>query len=548
MTTQSTGPRTNDPAGRLYSAAAEYLLCTWETEYTSGGGIAAVVKQQRRHADHLLIIAPWHGAMSAAQNSPLPKNTQDTGIALSAGPYTVHVVITNDGCPVPIVFLKIDGCFTGTTPYDSPDLDTDTLVFGLAVDAFVQHSGTRPGGTKLRVVWGQDWETVPALLLCKQRGLKIALTLHNAYDDNSLKTAAAGFGAPYNIFGGQKALRTGLDIADIVTVVNRGFLWGLKHEPFHTAVFAPQLNGFMDRAVPVDNASFTPLGSDERHVLNAFSPGDNRGAGEFREIRERRRAALTKALEKPEIAEYGGFKGFVLRDKLLIGVYGRPVSQKLHSAIADAITELFRDNPAYISQLAVVFLVLPPESPAGAARIAAIENFRKEFPQSVACYAGTCPVFGEIRAAADFTVMPSLWEPHGEAFYSLTLPIVRAVDGLAAQVCDPEAEIGPALEMWNRWHDTFSHPTGFTFREDLGGLDKNKILEDFQQLLDGGTILADNAVYARIARALAKTIKRAVDTVEDRERWARMVRAALERQERCFAWDTHWEIMKRLFI
>ena len=104
MTTKSIGPQT--AAGRLYSAAAdaEYLLCTWETEYTSGGGIAAVVKQQRRHADHLLIIAPWHGAMAAAHSSPLLKNTEDTGIALSAGSYIIHVFITNDGCPVPIIF------------------------------------------------------------------------------------------------------------------------------------------------------------------------------------------------------------------------------------------------------------------------------------------------------------------------------------------------------------------------------------------------------------------------------------------------------------
>ena len=141
-----------------------------------------------------------------------------------------------------------------------------------------------------------------ALLPCKQRGLKIALTLHNAYDE-SLKTAAAGFGSPYNIFWGQTALRTGLGIADIVTVVNRGFLWGLKNEPFHTAVFAPQISGFMDRAIPVDNASFTPRGSDEQSVLNAFSLGFNQGSKEFREIRARRRAALTVALKKPDIAE-----------------------------------------------------------------------------------------------------------------------------------------------------------------------------------------------------------------------------------------------------
>ena len=83
----------------------------------------------------------------------------------------------------------------------------------------------------------------------------------------------------------------------------------------------------MDRAIPVDNASFTPRGSDEQSVLNAFSLGFSQGAKEFREIRARRRAALTVALKKPDIAGYEGFKD----QGRCVGIVHRYIDRVLHS-------------------------------------------------------------------------------------------------------------------------------------------------------------------------------------------------------------------------
>jgi hypothetical protein len=133
------------------------------------------------------------------------------------------------------------------------------------------------------------------------------------------------------------------------------------------------------------------------------------------------------------------------------------------------------------------------------------------------------------------------------------------VDGLAAQISDPDAAIGPAMDMQNRWHDTFAHPMGILYRESLDGLDGDKSIADFKKLLDDEDYLpgenyhagtryhSGNKVFDRMAEALAETIIRAVHTItNDPDRYARMVWGALEQQERTGDWDRHWEIMKRV--
>src|SRR6185369_15947620 len=156
--------------------------------------------------------------------------------------YLCEVFVTTDEF-APIVYLSVPGRFRGVeTPYDTPaeapdhdgaaTLRMDALVFGLAVDALL-----RDVGNARQFVWAADWETVPALWLVKDRH-PTSLTLHNTFDE-CLAVQAWRFGARFAAFNGSSprhhgyvtALELGIDSADVVTTVNRGFAFGMRNEP-----------------------------------------------------------------------------------------------------------------------------------------------------------------------------------------------------------------------------------------------------------------------------------------------------------------------------
>jgi len=178
-------------------AGAQFVMLRYETEFTPCTGITAVTKQERRHFANGVVVAPWCPNLkrkAGDESCRIKGRFRDTGVTLGVHDAACRVLATTDEF-APIVFLEVAGHFLGReTPYDTPaeppvdslgTLKTDTLYFGLAVEALLRHA--RPVGS---FVWGADWETVPALFLLRNRH-HISLTLHNTFDECIAKEADA---------------------------------------------------------------------------------------------------------------------------------------------------------------------------------------------------------------------------------------------------------------------------------------------------------------------------------------------------------------------
>jgi hypothetical protein len=131
-------------------------------------------------------------------------------------------------------------------------------------------------------------------------------------------------------------------------------------------------------------------------------------------------------------------------------------------------------------------------------------------------------------AAADYNCMPSLYEPHGGAFEGTVVPIARAVDGLAEQICplDPSAEVRNFSDVWHARGET---PAGFLFREPRSC--SNSVIEDLRGLLSESPS-PSNGVFVGMRDALTPVLRRAVELrCGEPELYARLVQAAMQRQE-----------------
>ena len=144
----------------------QFYLLRWETEFTPCTGITAVTRQERRFFGHQgMMIAPWQSRMPAARAALDQGQVVDTESPFRiTGPCAhgarVQVLMTPPGEVMPIVYLAVEGAFQGLpTPYDTPGLARDTLVFGAAVAEFL----AKVGATGRQFVWGADWQMVPAL-------------------------------------------------------------------------------------------------------------------------------------------------------------------------------------------------------------------------------------------------------------------------------------------------------------------------------------------------------------------------------------------------
>jgi glycogen synthase len=162
------------------------------------------------------------------------------------------------------------------------------------------------------------------------------------------------------------------------------------------------------------------------------------------------------------------------------------------------------------------------------ARLTRMEDLALEFPQNVICIDGFLSFFSALMAAADFNCMPSLYEPHGGAYDGTVVPIARAVDGLAEQICalDPEGE---AERLNSLWHTPEEEPTGFLFREPVSM--ENLPHHELRELLSQSPT-PWNWLFRSMCEALKDTLKEAIAVRLDRpEQYARLVLAALKKQE-----------------
>jgi glycogen synthase len=177
-----------------------------------------------------------------------------------------------------------------------------------------------------------------------------------------------------------------------------------------------------------------------------------------------------------------------------------------------------------------------------------------EFPANVVCFYGRLPFYSTMMTAADYNCMPSLYEPHGGAFEGLVVPIARAVDGLAEQICPLNP--GEAVRAFSDlWHSDSEACSGFLFREPP----HHDTIEVLQALLTESPS-PSSALFTAMRDALTETLRAAVNLRKDslrkddkekhkkehsRKEYARLVQAALQRQD-SQDWSANLEAMLRL--
>jgi glycogen synthase len=506
-------------------ANAQFFMLRYETEFTPCTGITAVSKQERRAFLRGITVAPWCGNLfsSKPENDPLKHGKIiETGLAFKVFGNKCRVLVTTDDLP-PILFLDVEGRFQGNeTPYDLPlsDLHEDTLYFGIAVEKLL-----RQVASPQQFVWGADWESVPALTLVKDRHLT-SLTLHNTFDE-CLEAESQKFGRIYKVFASTRedsgmiktALEIGLETADVVTTVNRGFAWGMRNEPIQSQVMAAHLQPLLGKVVGINNAAFSPLSAELRALRKQLISDPVEGRKEiFRRQAEARR-------ELPaEIQEH-------LNGKVLVVSMGRRVAQKQHDVLVESVRTLLNKDknlPLF------VFFATSKGDPGSQARLERITCLQEEFPANVAWTDGRLPYFSTLMQAADYNCMPSLYEPHGGAYEGTVIPIARAIDGLAEQICGLNPK-GVAAELNARWHTPLEAPSGFLFREDGKSASPARI-RDLRALLSDSPS-PQNPLFIEMRAALSKTLLEAIHLrLQSPEKYASLVLAAIEKQEAC-SWD-----------
>ncbi len=491
----------------------QFYLLRWETEFTPCTGITAVAREERRNfGSRGVMIAPWESRMPAAGTALEQGRVVETEFSFKiAGPCArgarVEVLVTSATDTMPIVYLAVQGAFQGSpTPYDTPGLARDTLLFGAAVSEFLP----KVGATTRQFVWGADWQTVPALTRLRARHHTV-LTLHNEFDAWLAQEATEFGGGLYPLFGGQQtALRIGLKTVDVATTVNRGYARGLRTEPIHTQIMAHHLQDLVSRIVPVENANFSLLSRNHSELESLLARDPSSGLDAIESFQREARAALPEAIRTR------------IGDRVLVVAMGRRVSQKLHEVITEGVRALLRqrrDLPLF-----VVLATVSGES-ADRTRLERIQYLARDFPSHVFYTNGRLDYYETLMRAADYNAMTSLYEPHGGAFEGAVVPIVRLVDGLARQVNALEPT-GRAVPLNAIWHEPWEPPCGLGFREPSTPTE----VDDLRSLLTG-TFTPDNLTFRAMVASFAEILATAVAIRRDRPQvYARLVHGVLRAQ------------------
>ncbi len=505
---------------REFLAAVSFVSLRFETHLTACAGLAAVQREESRtFPRHGLTLAPWPAETTAAQAAlatgavvPL-----DGHFTLALGPgctRTLRVLAALLPGEQPILFLDVEGCFRGRPfVYDTPELGADALVFGLAVEAVLRHGRLRSD----QWIWGADWETAPALLLLQPRHL-CALHLHNIFD-RWLGDLLPRFTLPAGVAAALErdtVLAATLPRVEVVAGVNRGFCRALTRHPIYTHVLAPHLQPWLGGIVPVENANFgeLPAALVDLHVELGL---DRHKAG----------MAYAKRVATTRRALPAGLPKIPFSSALVL-VMGRRAVQKGFDVAIAAIRGLLAANPRFSGYF--FFATLPGDGHSDRL-LAEIRALHAAFPRSVGWSDGRLAGYAELAAAANFILMPSLYEPHGGCFSGTAVPIASG-EGPEAQIAGWPLR-GAAVSQ-RLWHGE-REPSGFAVSPPLPR-DPAVAARHLRELLDGAPV-AGNPVFGAMVAEFTHAIAAAVELWrDDPPVFAGLVREALgAQQERSWA-------------
>ena len=469
---------------------ASFFMIAWETPYTPCTGITAVVAQMLEPFANLgVVIAPWHGQMKDAKDAISSEAVVRTGVTFDvragSSPVEVLILLAAHQGRMPILYLEADGFFLGHPYPPAPELRKDSVFFALALARLFE----RLGGVRTdQWLWGADWESVPGLLLLKDRH-HVALHLHNTYDEY-LWNEMVDFNYPARaVFEHASALQAGMREADVVATVNRGYAWSLQNELIHTRVQADYLQDLLCRLVPVENANFKQL-LPEVKALASDLTDIAKAVEALAAFKTPARTRLPAEIREPAAG------------KTLMVVMGRRVTQKLPEIVVKSLRQTLQEDP----RLFVFFATTPAGDAASDVRLGQIKALVGEYPSNACWTDGRISFYDDLLLAADYTVMWSLSEPHGGCMQGLVVPIIRSIDGLAAQCPALEPE-GIAAKLNARWHGR-KRPAGLAAREepDIG---EQQTIEDLREILKKAPDV-DNATTRAMVATLKQTLLKAV--------------------------------------
>jgi starch synthase len=314
--------------------------------------------------------------------------------------------------------------------YGPPDkgYEDNALRFGLFSYAIVRLAQM----LRSDIVHLNDWQTALAALLISSDAsvtAKTVYTIHNLVYQGIFEKEALtllGIGERYftpegiEFYGKLNLMKAGIGYADAVTTVSAAYA---------REILTPEFGSGLEGYLQVHRAKLTGIvnGIDTEH----FSPGSDKALA--RPYKTPRGKAFNKARYLEET-------GLVGSEKPLFIFIGRFTWQKGMDMLIGALPEM-AEHPCNIAILGEGESKYRKQI---ALRTAGLENVHLLFGYDE-------PLAHRMYAAADFLLMPSLFEPCGLnqliAMHYGTLPVVRRVGGLADTVhplsdCEKTAEAG----------------------------------------------------------------------------------------------------------
>jgi glycogen synthase len=212
------------------------------------------------------------------------------------------------------------------------------------------------------------------------------------------------------------------------------------------------------------------------------------------------------------------------RGKVIVVTMGRRVAQKQHDVFVESVRRVLRANRRF--PLLALFTTVAGDG-RSEARLQRMKDLQEEFPENVEVTDHRLGYYRDLMMAADYLCMPSLYEPHGGAYEGIVVPIARAVDGLAEQICafEPDDTVRPINRLW---HSPAEPPTGILFREPAADDDA----ADLRALLEQSPS-PNNRLFDRMVQSLELALRRAARLRVNRfDTYVGLVRGTLARQMR----------------
>ncbi len=552
---------------------------TYETPYSPGGGIAAVMTHlpkalQENSKNPVYVISPFHYNLTKTiAAAPDMVKLATAKVSFDKVIFGIDILLLDRD--VKWIFLKSRGkshqgspFFAGKRhPYDvksktaagQPVLLRDSLFFGKAASIALTKISPKKSWTVLM----QDWEAATTVLSIsgeEKSKLDIApyLTVHNTYDSGISESDLRQIGRHPAILSGDTVLDCSLPYSlDPVFTVSEQFALDMSSEVLQTEIMIPHLESVLPpRLLGINNGPFVQSSVPE----NALASAESGNYSALQTWKTKNRSLAFGAMENiqdSDLTPIWGDKTKFNQDAVPWFVMaGRDDSrQKGYEIACIAIEQLIsKDIPAR-------FIFFPIPGDEGLAGIEFIHELADKYPHQVICFPFLFKDgFFAVMRGATYGIMPSYYEPFGmanEYYLSGVVCIGRATGGICQQIV-PNRQASSfgasAQQRADLWHKAFSPPTGFLFREadnistsrvdwhsindakyDLGAgksnrLQSRKQLQTVQSMANelAATIEDASNLYSSHKGAYFEMLVKGVEYISSNFSWERAAKSYLE--------------------